>query len=84
VDLHVRKELAARLREVLPDAADRIDRCLVEYETFRDICENYEECALGLQRWYAAPERFEQRIEEYSRLLLDLEDEILQFLKERE
>ena len=84
MDLYVKEGLVSRLLEIMPDAAERLDRCLGEYETFRDICENYEECTLGLQRWYAAREPIEGRIEEYSQLLRELEDEILQFLTGRE
>ena len=84
VDHQVKAGLVERLNDTLPDAAQRIEACLSEHETFQDMCENYEECALGLERWRASPERHKERIEEYVQLLQELENEILQFLKERE
>ena len=75
--------LVERLKDTIPDAAQRIEACLSEHETFQDMFENYEECALGLERWRAAPERNKERIEEYVQLLQELENEISQFLRGR-
>ena len=83
VDQQVKAGLVERLQNTLPDVTERIEACLCEHESFQDMCENYEECALGLERWRAAPERHGERIEEYSQLMRDLEDEILQYLKGR-
>ena len=83
MDQQVKAGLVERLQKTLPDVAQRIETCLSEHETFQDMCENYQECALGLEHWRATPQRHKERIEEYAQLLQELEDEILQFLKGR-
>ena len=84
MDERVKADLIGRLMDVLPDAAGRLDKCIDDHETFRDMCKDYQECAVGLEHWRATPHVHAERIDEYSQLLMDLENEILWFLKEQE
>ena len=51
-------------------------------ETFRDLCEDYEDCARTLARLESAEPASRAIFNEYSVLLLRLERELLRYLEE--
>ena len=66
-----------------PDHAEKIRRLFRQNSTFQAECEDYRQCFRALEHWsqsetHSAP----SRREEYETLLKDLEEEILQTLKE--
>jgi len=66
-----------------PEHADRIKRLFRQNATFRAECEDYRQCFRALEYWnqsgaHCGP----SRREEYGALMKDLEEEILQTLKE--
>ena len=60
-----------------------IHRLHREDETFQSICEDYQSCCEALDRWsLSKAEEAAARKIEYADLLQDLEQEILQYLRE--
>ena len=74
-------DLAGALEPEIPDVAVRINR-LLGNEVLRDMCTEYEECSKCLGRWARSPSEHKDRIAEYTELLADLRQEILQYLWE--
>ena len=81
MDTEILAELTRRLETEAPDAAQRINRSLDD-DSFRDMCAEYEDCMNCLSRWRQSSAKHEQRIEEYTQLIQDLEREILEYLRE--
>lgn len=64
-----------------PESCDRVLRLLQERESFRSICDDYEQCLLSLRHWRESGiEEAAARRVEYAALLDDLEAEIRQQL----
>jgi hypothetical protein len=82
VDHHIATELILRLQAQLPDAQELIVERLPRDENFREICLEYEECAKSLAYWRSTQQR-KDRVEEYAKLLQELELEILRLLQEK-
>jgi len=51
-------------------------------ENFRDLCEDYEDCAKSLARLESSSSSSRAMFDEYSALLLRLERELLRYLEE--
>jgi hypothetical protein len=83
VDHHIATELILHLQAQLPDAQERIIERLPRDENFREICLEYEECAKSLAYWQSLEQRNTVRVEEYAKLLQELELEILRLLQEK-
>lgn len=83
MDTQILGELARYLEPEVPDASEKINRFLSD-ETFYDMCSEYEECAKCLRHWARCPAKYARRIEEYSELIRDLEQEILRFFQEHQ
>ena len=71
------------INERFPDHKKTIKRLYREDETFQSICEDYQSCYEALKRWSQSvlAEASARKIE-YADLLRDLEQEILQYLRE--
>ena len=70
--------------EVLDRFGDRsrqIRRLFGIDETFREVCENYAECARALGHWSRAHGEDRRRVEDYRTMLEELEGEIDGYLK---
>ena len=66
-----------------PEHQEKIKRLFKRNETFQTLCEDYRRCSEALKYWNNfASEEAPARREEYRSLLRDLEDEILQNVKE--
>ena len=74
-------ENAFHIRRRIPDKIRQIDRLLELDPEFANLCEDLDACVNALQYWTKSKEpEAESRIEEYSILIEQLEDEIYQSL----
>ena len=65
-----------RILEQLPDLRTKIiDRLVTDIE-FRSMCQDYDECAVALDRFREQAESVPERVAEYEQLLTELEDDI--------
>lgn len=60
-----------------PDRANRIRRLHAADAKFGAICEDYADALRALHHWQTADQASQKRVEEYSRLVKELEDEAL-------
>jgi len=75
-----RKADPGPLHDVLirfPESGDRIRALFDEDEEFRELCEDYAECAAVLERLRRGQGVEAARIEEYCELRLNIEQEVL-------
>lgn len=72
------------IRERFPNNNDTIDCLLAEDPEFLDLCEDYEACVNALRYWSdsCAPEA-ETRVDEYSTLVRELEEEITRIIRRK-
>lgn len=69
--------------EEFPDQEERIKSLFRENETFQTLCEDYRQCFEALKYWNcSSAEEAPARRDEYGTILRDLEEEILQNVKE--
>ena len=60
---------------------DILRRLYLEDKTFKSICEDYQKCAEALEHWNQSTlEKAPMRVNEYSALLAELEEEIRCYL----
>jgi hypothetical protein len=51
-------------------------------KTFKSVCEDYQKCVEAVEYWKRSPfEKAPQREDEYAILLIELEEEICDYLK---
>ena len=60
--------------------ANKIGQRLAADPEFRSLCQDYEQCALALERWRQVSEASPDRVAEYTQLLEELGDEIREVL----
>jgi DNA anti-recombination protein RmuC len=66
-----------------PGHAAVVERLVAECERFRELCEDYLECAVVLNRFEELGDATQQRITEYKDLQAGLEQELLDCIEER-
>ena len=83
MDKKLLTELARYFEPDVPYAWEQINRLLFD-ETFYEICTDLLECAKCLRHWVESPGEQKDRITEYTELIADLQQEILQYLQEHQ
>ena len=69
------------IKSRFPDHALLIDRACGEHATFRELCQDYRQCALALERWRRlSDDELSPRVQEYAGLLADLTQELESWL----
>ena len=69
--------------KLYPDDKDAILKLYKEDQNFQTMCDDYQQCALALDRWHESDsEKAPVRRKEYADLLQELELEIRQCLNE--
>ena len=72
---------ALHIRERFPDKNHAIDLLIAENPEFRAICEDYDVCIKALRYWIKSKDpEAEIRVNEYSTLVQELEEEVTQAL----
>ena len=66
-----------------PEAAWRARRLAQADERFRAICEDYAEALEAMERWRQGEEARKERAEEFRRIVMELEEELINYLGER-
>jgi hypothetical protein len=82
LDQQIKQDLVRHLQENLPDAAGQLESLLEADPRLRDVCIGYEEVALCRERLAAAIARDQEKYNEYTELLRDLEKELLSIFSE--
>lgn len=79
--MRTRQDARSLIRSAFPGRDALIDRAYRENETFRDLCRDYRNCALALERLRSlngvAPSA---RTQEYVQLLAELAEEVESWL----
>ena len=69
------------IKSAFPGRDELVDRGLREDATFRDLCRDYRQCAVALERWSLSSDAASaSRIQEYAEILDDLSAEIRSWL----
>jgi hypothetical protein len=67
-----------------PGHEDILRRMYIRNETFKSICNDYQKCAEAVEYWKRSNlEKAPLRADEYATLLMELEEEICEYLVER-
>jgi len=82
LDQQIKQDLVRHLQENLPGAAGQLESLLEADQRLRDVSIEYEEVALCRQRLSAAMSRDQEKYNEYTELLRDLEKELLSIFSE--
>jgi hypothetical protein len=79
-----RKDGYASVMERFPENREALKRLFESNQSFQSLCEEYEECLIALRYWRESilPEAADFR-NEFSTLLSELEDEILEHLNKQ-
>jgi hypothetical protein len=78
------KDSAARVISQFEDWKTRIEQSFQESDDFRSLCKDYAVCERALENWQASNEAVAaQRQQEYTELLAELRQEILDWLEYR-
>jgi hypothetical protein len=82
LDVQIKRELIQHLEGNLPDALGRLETLLDADERLQEICTEYEEVALCQRHLSPATGKDQEKFDEYTALLRDLERELLGILTE--
>ncbi len=82
MNVQIKQELIRHLEGSLTDALGRLETLLDADERLREICTEYEEVALCRQHLSPATGKDQEKFNEYTALLRDLEKELLGILTE--
>ena len=71
------------VRQCFPEIGALIERAYRNSPSFRDLCQDYRNCAVALDRWIQlAGDEPAQRVEEYTELLAELAAEVESWIVE--
>ena len=65
-----------RMLQQLPDLRTQVVDRLVTDLDFRSMCQDYDDCAVALNRFREQAGTLPERVSEYEQLLAELEDDI--------
>jgi hypothetical protein len=83
VDMHPDLSVALEaLEQRSPEDAWRARRLAQADERVRAICEDYAEALQAMERWQQGDEASEERAQEFRRIVIELEEELIQYLGE--
>jgi hypothetical protein len=78
----IKEELVRRLEESLPGGLGRLEALLDTDERLREICTEYEDVARCRGQLVPTTAKDQEKFEEYSELLRELEEELLSIFTE--
>ncbi len=83
MDVQIKRELIRHLEGSLTDALGRLETLLDADDRLREICTEYEEVALCRRHLSPETDKDQEKFDEYTTLLRDLEKELLGVLTEK-
>jgi len=70
------------IMNIFPEEGQALRRLFQESPSFQSLCDDYQECLAALQNWQqSTSEEAPAWREEYAHLLLELEQEVRQYLE---
>ena len=82
MDLQIKRELVRHLEESVPDALQKLEQSLSADERLREICIEYEDVARCRGHLSPGTAKDQEKFDEYTALLRDLEKELLSIFSE--
>jgi hypothetical protein len=82
LDQQIQRELVRHLEESVPDALQKLEQLLSADERLREICTEYEDVAQCRGRLSPGTAKDQEKFDEYTALLRDLEKELLSIFSE--
>jgi len=72
-----RQDARSLIKSAFPGHDSLVDRACRESASFRDLCQDYRNCAVALERWRRlSDDEPSPRVHEYTELLAELAEEI--------
>ena len=79
-----KQDTRSLIKRAFPGRESLVDRSYRENRSFRDLCQDYRDCAETLERWRRSEgSASSSRAREYAELLAELAQEIESWLRDR-